>query len=500
AGSVDEMSFEYLATAWLLGREAAETLRLEPLFGAAQGEGEPAEATAMRHAMASAAGALKPGGWCNVLIEGAELDRVLAAAVAGAAADLELVDVVHRESVRSGEAMALHFRKSSAEDQLRRVIEATPLQLGAEDGHLTYPELAAAIDRAVTRMLRRRGEPAGLLRVGAAVLEELQASGLLARLAASRGMAPEATETTAEDRPVEARPERGPNLLATLLREELARDDHPSLVRIGDADRPLWWLRRPELDEAPLADRVEWATFSILTTAGRLDEHSFMERIYALFPGLDAPDEELVRACLAAYASVGEKGVLRSEEDLSARQEDHARIIGTLVDYGHRLGLRAWVGRREHDRPYAGTTLLERLKDDERRAYLPLIVRAPAETLAAIDAIWYVRGRMAFMFDVEWTAMLGEPILRRGVEIEPTDSQARFCTFPAERTELLRLKLDRSPWLRAEVARQNWHFLKWQHLEGLAAREGASLEWLEPVLGLDPLIERGGEQLTMFGE
>jgi len=34
----------------------------------------------------------------------------------------------------------------------------------------------------------------------------------------------------------------------------------------------------------------------------------------------------------------------------------------------------------------------------------------------------------------------------------------------------------------------------------LAARDGASLDWLEPVLGLDPLIERGGEQLTMFGE
>jgi hypothetical protein len=504
AGSVDEMSFEYLATAWLLGREAAETLRLEPLFGAAQGQGEPAEATAMRHAMASASGALKPGGWCNLLIEGGDLDRVLAAAVAGAAADLELVDVVHRESVRSGEGIALHFRKSSAEDRLRRVIEATPLQLGADDGHLTYPELAAAIDRAVTAMLRRRGEPAGLLRVGAAVLVELQASGLLPRLAAARGPAPEGGEEGGEEgaeaEPAEERPERGPNLLATLLREELARDDHPSLVRIGDADHPLWWLRVPELEEAPLADRVEWATFSILTTAGRLDEAAFLERIYVLFPGLDAPDEELVRACLAAYAAIGEKGVLRSEEDLAARQEDHARIIGTLVDYGHRLGLRAWVGRREHDRPYAGTTLLERLRDDERRAYLPLIVRAPADTLAAIDAIWYVRGRMAFMFDVEWTAMLGEPILRRGVQIEPTDQQARFLAFPAERTELLRLKLDRSPWLRAEVARQNWHFLKWQHLEGLAARDGASLDWLEPVLGLAPLIERGGEQLTMFGE
>ncbi|MGZ8563773.1 MAG: hypothetical protein ACXWWU_09155, partial [Candidatus Limnocylindria bacterium] len=70
-----------------------------------------------------------------------------------------------------------------------------------------------------------------------------------------------------------SRPERGPNLLATLLREELARDDHPSLIRLGDADRPLWWLRQPELSETPLADRVEWATFSILTTAGRLDEN-----------------------------------------------------------------------------------------------------------------------------------------------------------------------------------------------------------------------------------
>jgi hypothetical protein len=507
AGSVDEMSFEYLATAWLLGREAAETLRLEPLFGATQGRTEPAEATAMRHAMASAAGALKPGGWCNLLIEGGDLDRMLAVAVAGAAADLELVDVVHRESLRSGEGISLHFHKSSAEDRLRRAIEPSPLTLGADDGHLTYPELAAAIDRAATGLLRRRGEPASVVRIGAALLVELERSGLLARVSASRGTAHESDQASrsADEQPIHGpdageRPERGPNLLATLLREELARDDHPSLVRIGDPDRPLWWLRHPELSETPLADRVEWATFSVLTTAGRLDENGFLERIYALFPGLESPDEELVRACLAAYASVGEKGLLRTEEDLARRQEDHTRIIGTLVDYGHRLGLRAWVGRREHDRPYAGSTLLERLRDDERRAYLPLIVRAPAETLAAIDAIWYVRGRMAFMFDVEWTVMLGESILQRGRQIEPTDQQARFCVFPAERTELLRLKLDRSPWLRAEVARQNWHFLKWQHLEGLAARDGASLDWLEPVLGLDPLIERGGEQLTMFGE
>jgi len=507
AASVDEMSFEYLATAWLMGREAAETLRLEPLFGAAQGRGEAgeaAEATAMRHAMTSAAGALKPDGWCNVMVGGGDLDRLLAVAVAGAAADLELVEVIHRESIRSGDAVSLHFHKPSAEDRLRTAVRPSPLQLGAEDGHLTYPELATSIDRSAVELLRQRGEPAGLVRLAAALLIELQRSGLLARVAAARSTTPparEGDEASPADPSADAeRLERGPLLLGTLLREELARDDHPSLVRIGDPERPLWWLRTPEVADAPLADRVEWASFSILTTAGRLDENGFMERIYALFPGLEAPDEELVRACLGAYAVVGERGQLRSEEDLARRSEDHARIIGTLVDYGHRLALRAWVGRREQDRPYAGATLGERLRDDERRAYLPLIVRAPAEPLSALDAIWYVRGRLAFMFDVQWTAMLGEPILRRGRQIEPTEQQARFCVFPAERTELLRLKLDRSPWLRSEVARQNWHFLKWQHLETLAARDGASLEWLEPILGLDPLIERGGEQLTMFGE
>jgi hypothetical protein len=495
--SVDELSFEYLATAWLIGREAAETLRLEPLFGSGPARSDGAEAAALRHGVASAAAALKPDGWFSMILEGDDPDRLLAAAVAGAAAGLQLVDVVHRESRRAGDGVTLHLRKPSAEDRLRDAVQAGPLRLGAEDGHLTYPELAASIDRAAVELLRARGEPAGLTRLTAAVLLELDRSGLLRRVAHAR---PNGGDD-GEGGPVDERLERsGPALLANLLREELWRDDHRSLVRLGDAERPQWWLREPELAESPLADRVEWSTFSVLSTAGRLDETGFLERIYALFPGLEAPDEELVRACLAAYAVVGDKGLLRTEDELGRRLEDHARIIGLLVDYAHRLGLRAWVSRREHDRPYAGATLVERLRDDERRVYLPLVVRAPAEVLGAVDGLWYRRGRLAFLFEVEWTGMLGEAILRRGRAIPVEEQQARFLVFPAERTELVRLKLERSPWLRAEIERQNWHFLKWQHLETLVNRDGASLDWLEPVLGLDPLIERGGQQLTMFGE
>jgi hypothetical protein len=207
-----------------------------------------------------------------------------------------------------------------------------------------------------------------------------------------------------------------------------------------------------------------------------------------------------VRACLAAYARVGDKGRLSTEEDLPRRLDDHARVLALLAEYGHRLGLRVWISRREQDRTVDGRTLADRLLDAERRAYLPLVVRGPADTLGQVDEIWYARGRLAFLFEVEWTAMFGDAVLRRGRQIPPTDQQARFLVFPAERTDLVRLKLDRSPWLRDELERQNWHLLKWQHLESLSRRDGASLDWLEPLLGLDPLIERGGQQLTMFGE
>ena len=190
----------------------------------------------------------------------------------------------------------------------------------------------------------------------------------------------------------------------------------------------------------------------------------------------------------------------RRATTLARRTDDHARVIATLVDYGHRLGLRAWIAAREHDRPSDGRPLVERLTDEERRVYLPLVIRAPGDALGAVDVIWYVRGQLAFLFEVEWTAMVGDAVLDRGPADPGRRAAGALPRHPRRARELLRLKLERSPWLRAEIERQNWHVLKWQHLDTLSARAGARLEWLEPVLGLDPLIERGGEQLTMFGE
>jgi hypothetical protein len=264
-----------------------------------------------------------------------------------------------------------------------------------------------------------------------------------------------------------------------------------------------WWLAdRRDRDAAavPLADRVEWAVYSLLSTAGPLSEGAFLQRIAGIFNGRDLPDEALVRACLQSYrsrASTSDRVV--TGDDLLARAQEHTELIADLVELGHRLGLNVWIGRREQIRRLGRQRLADLLDERELRAPVANLHRA-GEDAAEVDCIWYARGRLSFLFEVEWTAMLGEPILRRHARIPQDDGTVRFLVIAPERTELVRHKLDRSPLLRDAFERDNWHVLKWNHLRALAAREEVALDSLEPYLGLDPLVERSGEQLGLFRE
>jgi hypothetical protein len=239
--------------------------------------------------------------------------------------------------------------------------------------------------------------------------------------------------------------------------------------------------------------------YSLLSTAGPLSESAFFERIAGLFSGPDLPDETLVRSCLESYrsrASTPER--LVTGEDLLRRSEDHAGLLALLAEGGHRLGLQVWLGLREQGRRVDGVPLGDRLDDRERSAHLPGIVRAPLDELEAVDCIWYVRGRATFLFEVEWTAMLGDAVLRRHARIPQEEHLVRFLVIPPERTELVRHKLERSPVLRAAIEEGNWHVLKWNHLRTFLAAEEPDLADLEPLLGLDPTAERSGEQLPLF--
>ncbi len=286
--------------------------------------------------------------------------------------------------------------------------------------------------------------------------------------------------------------------LLSLIRDELGR---PTQRRLAEIEPGRWWLADPDDIAAaavPLADRVEWSVFSLLSTAGPIAETAFFDRVAALFGGHDAPDDALVRACLDSYrslASTPERMI--TADDLLRRSQEHTELLATIAEAGHRLGMRVWIGRREQTRRHGGGVLGDLLEPSEQHAYLGAV--SPAEDLAEVDAMWYVRGKAAFLFEVEWTAMLGEPLLRRHARIPPDDALIRFLVIAPERTELVRYKLDRSPLLRAALDEGNWHIIKSTHLRTFLARDPLDLADLEPYLGLDPVLERNAVQMPLFG-
>ena len=287
--------------------------------------------------------------------------------------------------------------------------------------------------------------------------------------------------------------------LLALIRDEMSR---PSQTRLVELEAGRWWLadKADRETAAPaLADRVEWAVFSLLSTAGPLSEAAFYDRISGLFVGHDLPDEALVQACLDSYRShTSTTDLLATSDDLLRRSQEHTELLGALADGGHRMGLRVWLSSQQIGRRLGRGVLGDVLHERERHAYLGGISRSTAE-LEEVDCVWYIRGKLAFLFEVEWTAMLGDPLLRKHARIAPDERIVRFLVIPPERTELVRYKLARSPLLRAAMAEGAWNIVKSVHLRRFLAAETPDLADLEPLIGLDPAIERSSEQLPMFG-
>jgi hypothetical protein len=411
-------------------------------------------------------------------------------------------------------------------DRMTGTLEfAPPGALPLDDPRRRMPQGAeratfqlAAIERAVAdvavAVLQARGEPAPFERLLGEVLVGLDRLGHLRRLvharpfaesqelpersraAPTRGLDPVAAGAEPGD-PEPARDKVG--LLLELVLGELSRPDHPRLVELEPG---RWWLRDPADGAAaklPLSDRLEWTVFSLLSTGSALTEATFFHRVARMYQGHDTPDEELVRACLESYRDPLVADRLTTAEELGARATEHGRIVGMLTDYAHRLGLRVHIGRREQRRLHEGGLLADLLSEPERRVYLPLVAPGDPEALEAIDCIWYLRGRMTFLWEVEPTAMLAETVIRRGKRIPTDERVVRFLVIPPERAELVRLKLARSPVLRQVMLEDNWHVIKWDHLRAMVEQDDASLDALGPILGLDPEAERQAQQMALFG-
>ncbi len=601
----ERLSYAYYATAMVLGREAASTLAIEPLYGSIGRAPWGWQSAALRRSFEAIRPLLANDARIVLLLEAGGAEALVSAVLGGVGAGYrvggarlgdqgeEIAGAVEFRLTRSAIALDAPSGGGStlgpgARTRANVPLEALPrADAGAElapgRGLFAPPERfdrlpfsAADASRTVTEIaveiLRARGEPASSERLLGEILVGLDRTGQLHRFVAAseaddrpggdapaheapthgapareattheattheapadRALAPTAPPRESDARPVPADRPIGPPVdgsaaggrllretarprrdavrdagdlandrveaLLELIRAELARSGNR---RLRELEPGRWWLAAREDRAAaalPLADRVEWAVFSLLSTAGRLSEAAFFERIAALFTGHDLPDEPLVRACLESYRSMASTADrLLTADDLLRRSHEHGELIALLADTGHALGMRVWIGAREQTRRIGGQPLGDWLDDKERNVHLPLIARAPLEALEQVDCIWYVRNKATLMFEVEWTAMFGEPVLRRHAQIPQDEQIVRFLVIAPERTELVRYKLERSPLLRQALAAGNWHFLKANHLRAFAAREAPSLSDLEPLLGLDPPIERQGEQLSLF--
>ncbi len=516
----DRLAWAYHGTAWVLGRDAAATLPLEPLFGPAVRTGWAWQAAAIARALRAAEPVLARDARTVLLLEGEEPEALVAAVLGGISAGYRLVGCRLPEPGRdAGGAVELVPPGSGAipggprtranvslptepggagdPNTVRSERLFSPPERIAPDAPFSAPEAERAVVDAATDVLRMRGEPVRFSGLLGEILVGLERSGHLRRLvrspqdgAAAPGPAQGTLDLVESDHV---------DRLLALVRGALAAAAGNRLVQLED---DTWWLgRRDDRDGAavPLADRVEWAVFSILSTAGPLAEAAFLDRITGLFAGPDMPDEALVRACLESYRRQdATPDRLATGDDLARRSEEHGRLIALLVDLGHRLGFSCWVGGRQQARRIAGRALSERMTDREI-AGPPSLGRIRGDDLEDVDVVWYVRGRAAFLWEVEWTAMLGEPVLRRHARMPPDERAVRFLVVLPERVELLRHKLERSPVLRGELHAGDWHIMKASHLRAWAARDEVALSDMEAMLGLDPDIERTGDQLALFG-
>jgi hypothetical protein len=553
----ERMAASYHGTGWIFGAAAVSMLPYDSLFRPATKLTQIEEATDLARSMgrmlAIATPALAQTGRAVVLLDDAEPATLVAAALGGAAAGCRLVDArLHRGGegsagivvyvpptgvmapgprTRANRPLPPVAGGAGDPGTIRsRGVFAAPEKL--DDGPFRASAAAATVTETAVELLKARGEPASFEQLLGDLLIGLDRSGQLARLArtlrparADDGWAawvetegvgpgawagtPAAAGASAAGPSVgddgDGRAGREPNLgpvaqLIDVIRAELDRANNRRLRQIEPGE---YWLASEEdrsVAAPPLADRVEWAVFSLLSSAGHLTERAAFDRTAALFKDQDVPDGALIEACLASYvAPTSTPEALFGFEQLETRTAEHDRVVAMLADVGHRLGMKVWIGKRQQTRRVDGRPLTAWLDQEEREIHLPLITWAPEGELDRVDCAWYVRRRASFLFEVEWTAMLGEPVLVHHARYAIDDKVVRFLVIPPERADLVKVKLARSSLLRKAIEERNWHFIKWNHLAEFAARPEATLADLEPYLGLDAAADTFGEQLPLFG-
>jgi len=351
-----------------------------------------------------------------------------------------------------------------------------------------------AIRAGVREAIRSRGEPVPTDRAAAAALESLASRKLLAPLTLAR--AGGVSE-------LEAFMDHFRSALADGARSGLVKIELDGAAAEHAHDTTVYSLAEP-IDTTPLDDRLEWGVWGLLSASRDVETRTLLRRAYGLFRDVETPDRELVERCIAAYGQQSDDGKwrLRDEDALVRRQADQTLLVLQLVDAGHRLGFKVHVGRDLERREvpnahrHRGTALADLMTDEERAADVSRVSRIHSDALEYIDCVWYDKGRMVFLWQLEWTARLHRGVVALGEAVPDEDRVFRFFAIADERRALAEFKLRRAVATAEIVRRRGWRFVKWGPLRSWATRPDVALDLLEPVLGLSPEMEQKGQQLA----
>jgi hypothetical protein len=440
----------------------------------------------MRAALIDGHRGSRPEAPAVVFVPHADLVSVAAVALAGAGAGYRLRGITYQRDALpsaasgSGAAAICDFDRD--------------VPLLRDQGVADAAALEDAVRAGVREAIRSRGEPISTDRAAVAALESLAGRKLLAPLTLAR--AGGISE-------LEAFVDHFRSALADAARSGIAKIELDGAAAEHAHDTTLYSLAEP-LDTTPLDDRVEWGVWGLLSASRDVETRTLLRRAYGLFRDVETPDRELVERCIAAYGQQSDdaKWRLRDGDALARRQADQTLLVVQLADAGHRLGFKVHVGRDLERRELPGSqrdrgaALADLMTDAERALPVSRVSRIHSEALEYIDCVWYDKGRMVFLWQLEWTARLHRSIVALGEAVPDEDRVFRFFAIADERRALAEYKLRRAPSIAEVVRRRGWRFVKWGPLRSWATRPDVALDLLEPVLGLSPEMEQTGQQLA----
>ena len=441
----------------------------------------------MRAALIDGHRGSRPEAPAVVYVPQADLASIAAVALAGAGAGYRLRGITYQR-----DALATGAASSSGAAAVCDFDRDIPLL--RDQGAADASSIEDAIRAGVRDLIRSRGEPVATDRAAVAALESLAARKLLAPLTLARAGGVSELEVFVD---------HFRSALADAARSGIVKIELDGAAAEHAHDTTVYSLAEP-IDATPLDDRLEWGVWGLLSASRDVETRTLLRRAYGLFRDVETPDRELVERCIAAYGHHSDDGRwrLRDEDALVRRQADQTLLAVELIDAGRHLGFKVHVGRDLERRVlpeahvHRGAVLGDLMTREEQVADVSRVSGMRAEALEYIDVVWYDKGRMVFLWQLEWTARLHRSVVALGEGVPDEDRVFRFFAIADERRGLAEFKLRRAAGTAEIVRRRGWRFVKWGPLRSWAKRPDVALDLLEPVLGLSPEVEQTGQQLA----